>query len=117
MLRQGGLQRRIWLWEAMAGLKGLTMIGDFDDYVDAVLEFYFYKLQKPNGEVVTLGEPWANATASAIMSFVPLARKRGIEYFQKFRDNVYKAFLWIKNTRAKSLTMDNMLNGLFPALW
>lgn len=116
VLRQGGLQRRIWLWEAMCALKVLPTIGNYDDYVDEIIKFYFEKLQQENGEVVTLGEPWANATSSALQTFVPLALKKGKEYFEKYRDNAYKAFRWIKETRALSLTMDNMVDGFFPSM-
>lgn len=116
VLRQGGLQRRIWLWEAMCALKVLPDIGDYDDYVEEIVKFYFEKLQQENGEVITLGEPWANATSSALQTFVPLALKKGKEYFAKYRDNAYKAFRWIKETRALSLTMDNMVDGFFPSM-
>lgn len=116
VLRQGGLQRRIWLWEAMCALKVLPTIGDYDDYVDEIIKFYFERLQQDNGEVVTLGEPWANATASAIRTLVPLAHKKGKDYFDKYREKAYKAFCWIKETRALSLTMDNMVDGFFPSM-
>ena len=116
VLRQGGLQRRIWLWEAMCALKVLPTIGDYDDYVDEIVRFYFEKLQQENGEIITLGEPWANATSSALQTFVPLALKKGKEYFEKYRENAYKAFRWIKETRALSLTMDNMVDGFFPSM-
>ncbi len=115
VLRQGGLQRRIWLWEAMCALRVLPTIGDFDDYVDEILRFYFEKLQQENGEVITLGEPWANATASAIKTLVPLALKNK-KYYTKYRDNAYNAFKWIKETRALSATMDNMVDGFFPSM-
>lgn len=115
VLRQGGLQRRIWLWEAMCALRVLPTIGDFDDYVNEILKFYFEKLQQENGEVITLGEPWANATASAIKTLVPLALKDK-KYYTKYRDNAYKAFCWLKETRALSATMDNMVDGFFPSM-
>ena len=116
VLRQGGLQRRIWLWEAMCALKVLPTIGDYDDYVDEIVRFYFERLQQDNGEVVTLGEPWANATASAISTLVPLALKKGKAYFDKYREKAYKAYTWIKETRALSSTMDNMVDGFFPSM-
>jgi len=115
VLRQGGLQRRIWLWEAMCALRVLPKIGDFDNYVDEILKFYFEKLQQENGEVITLGEPWANATASAIKTLVPLALKDK-KYYTKYRDNAYNAFKWIKETRALSATMENMVDGFFPSM-
>ncbi len=115
VLRQGGLQRRIWHWEAMCALRALPTIGNYDDYVDEILKLQFEKLQKENGEVITPGEPWANATASAIKTYVPLALKNK-ETYLKYRDNAYKAFRWIKETRAKSLTMNSMVDGFFPSM-
>lgn len=115
VLRQGGLQRRIWHWEAMCALRVLPTIGDYDDYVEEIVKLQFEKLQREDGEVITLGERWANATASAIQTYVPLALKNK-EFYLKYRDNAYNAFKWIKETRAKSLTMDNMVDGFFPSM-
>ncbi len=116
VLKQGGLQRRLWNWEAMFGLKALGLIGDFGDYIEPVLDFYFNETQTDEGEVLCLGMPWANATAASLQSLMDYSKVAGKEFYEKYRDNAIAAFNWIKTTRAKSATMEGLAAGIFPEL-
>lgn len=116
LCRQGGLQRSIWVYEAMFALEALCRIGEFRDYVRQVLSLYFDKCMEESGEVITLGIPWAMATGQAIMSFANYALAYGEDAYEEFREKAYKAFLWMKRTRASSLDTENTVKGLFPPM-
>ena len=115
IVRQGGLHRMIWPYEAMPVLEALTRLGNFDDYVEPIIDMYFEKCQIESGEIVPFGVRWAMCTSCALTSFAKYALTRGKEYFDKYRDRTYKAFLWIKNTRVKEKT-EGIVKGLFPPL-
>ncbi len=100
-LRQGGMQRRVWTYEAMPVLEGLAKIGDFDDYIEPVIDVYFTVFQEESGEMVPLGIHWAMATGTVLYSFGKYAMIRGKDYYQKYRDRAMKAFDWMKETRGK----------------
>jgi len=102
-LRQGGLQRRVWLYEAMSALLALSRIGEFDDYVEPVLDVYFNKYMMENGEIVPLGIYWANSTGIVLNNFSRYAMEKGKDYFLKYRDKAMKCFDWIKETRRKKI--------------
>lgn len=116
VLRQGGLQRRIWQWEAMFALKALGMIGEFSDYIEPVIDFYFNESQTDEGEVLCFGEPWANITASSLQTLMDYCNVAGKDFYEKYRDSAIAAFNWIKATRAKSATIEGHAPGLFPSL-
>ena len=110
MQRQGGLQRLIWPWESMPVLEALSRIGDFADYIEPVLATYFEEMQLPDGEIRAIGESWACNTADSIQSFANYCLNYGgASYYEKYKDVAYKAFLWLKNTRATT-------KGLFPPM-
>ncbi len=102
-LRQGGLQRRVWLYEAMPALLALSKIGEFGDYVEPVIDVYFNKYMTENGEIVPLGIYWANSTGVVLNNFSKYAMEKGKEYFLKYRDKAMKCFEWIKETRRKKV--------------
>ena len=114
--RQGCLQRCIWIYEAMYALEGLELLGDFSDYVEEVLSLYFDKCMEESGEVITLGIPWAMATGQAIMTFANHVMLNENADYSRFADKAYKAFLWMKKTRASSEDTENTVKGLFPPL-
>lgn len=115
VLRQGGLQRRIWQGEAVYALKALSILGDFGEYVEPVLSFYFDVLQNEEGEIIPQGEPWANITSSSLASLLDYCCVNPA-YYEKRKENAYKAFKWIKNTRTKGGEVEGEVKGLFPAL-
>ena len=117
VLRQGGLQRLIWPWEAMPSIIALSRIGDFDDYIEEVLDFYFNIKQLPSGEIKPLGEGWAAITSSAIASAAYYCRQRNaVKCFEKYRDNILLAFDWICAKRKESDNDIDAVHGLFPPM-
>ena len=113
ILRQGGLQRMIWPFEAMPALEALNRLGDFDDYIEPVIDMYFRKCQVENGEIVPFGVHWAICTATALTSFSSYAMTKERSFFDKYRDRAYKAFKWIQSMRVKEAA-EGVVPGLFP---
>lgn len=116
LARQGGLQRLIWPWESIFSLEALSRIGDFSDYIEPVLAYYFDVLQAPNGEIRPAGEGWANITASALYSFAKYCLTCSTRFYYRYRDHAMAAFDWIKRTRASSVTANGCFSGLFPPM-
>ncbi len=117
LARQGGLQRQVWTYETMPVLESLQRLGDFDDYIEPVMDVYFNKFATESGEMVPLAIPWAMATGTVLYSFGTYTARRGDKaYFEKYRDKAYKAFLWIKNLRASVKEEPGVAAGLFPPL-
>lgn len=114
MCRQGGLQRRIWPLEAMYALEALDRLGEFDDYIEPVIDLYFRVMQEKTGEVVPLGLYWAMATAVSIYSFADHAIRKDKTFYDKYRDRVMAGFDFIKNTRVKEPAEPGVVPGLFP---
>lgn len=114
--RQGGLQRQIWTYETMPVLEALSRLGDFDDYIEPILDMYFNTLWTETGEIVPLGIPWALTTASVLYSFSQYSEIRGKDFFLKYRDKAIKSFYWIRDTRKLSLNQQDSVAGLFPAM-
>ena len=112
--RQGCLQRLIWLYETMTVIEALSRIGDFDSYIEPVIDSYFTEYQNESGEVSPLAIPWAMATANALQSFGNYSLFRDKAYFDKYFDRAYRGFLWIKNTRVKNNSDERVAAGLFP---
>lgn len=99
--RQGGLQRRVWTYEAMPVLDALRRIGSFDDYIEPVIDVYFNEFYNESGEIVPLGIHWAMATGTILSSFAKYAAYRGKDYYLKYRDKAMHSFEWMKETRGK----------------
>ena len=114
LCRQGGLQRRIWPFEAMYVLEALDRLGNFDDYIEPVIDLYFRVMQDAAGEVVPLGLYWAMATAVSIYSFADHALRKGRRFYDSYRDRVMAGFDYIKNTRVKAPAEPGVVAGLFP---
>ena len=117
LARQGGLQRQVWTYETMPVLESLQRLGDFDDYIEPVIDVYFNKFATESGEIVPLAIPWAMATGTVLYSFGTYAVRRGDKaFFEKYRDKAYKAFLWMKELRASVKDEHGVAAGLFPPL-
>ncbi|MBQ3140793.1 MAG: hypothetical protein IJC25_02390, partial [Clostridia bacterium] len=119
--RQGGLQRLIWPVESMPTFEALDTIGDFDDYVEAVLSLYFDTLQvkegENKGEITNFGENWASVTGACIYSLcVHILKRNKPELFERYADAAYDAFRWIEKTRATTAGSDTLFNGIFPPM-
>ncbi len=99
--RQGGLQRRIWTYEAIPVLEGLMRIGDFEDYIEPTLDVYFNQFFTESGEIVPLGIHWAMSTGTVLNSFGTYSMMRGKEIFLKYRDKAMKSFEWMRWLRTQ----------------
>ncbi|MBO5206734.1 MAG: hypothetical protein J6C09_04030 [Clostridia bacterium] len=117
LARQGGLQRQVWTYETMPVLEALSRIGDFDDYIEPVIDVYFNEFATESGEIVPLAIPWAMATGNVLQSFGRYAVHKGDkEFFNKYRDKAYAAFKWMKELRASVKAEKTVVPGLFPPL-
>jgi hypothetical protein len=115
--RQGGLQRLIWPWESKPVLEALGKLGDFSDYIEPVLSFYFDAQQQTSGEVKGLGEAWASITSCSLYSLATCAvQKNCVAYWEHYRGHAVKAFDWLKNKRAESRKQEGDIPGLFPSM-
>ena len=117
LCRQGGLQRQVWPFESVFVLESLSRIGDFDDYIEEIIELYFGNFARENGEIVALGIPWARTTGTVLYSFASYTMIRGdAEYFERYADAAYRSFTWIRDTRAGVSEEPGVAAGLFPPL-
>ncbi len=114
LCRQGGLQRRMWPFEALYVLQALDALGDFDLYVEPAIDLYFEHMQAPDGEVVPLGIYWAMASAMALYSFADHAAHAGKQYWGKHRAAALRAFACIRRTRASTPKAPGIMEGLYP---
>lgn len=114
LCRQGGLQRRMWPFEAMYVLAALDSIGNFDDFIEPVIDLYFSTMQIETGEVVPLGIYWALATAVCIHSFADHAKLKDKAYYEKYRERVMAGFDFIKRSRIPKDADKALIKGLFP---
>ncbi len=118
--RQGGLQRRIWTGEAWMMIEAMCRIGDFNDYLDPVMELYFNKFQTESGEMVPFGISWAMATATVLFTYAKYAMSAGKAVWDKYSEKAFKAAEWIRNVRVKENYTDEkgcrILKGLLPPL-
>ena len=119
LARQGGLQRQVWTYETMPVLESLSRIGDFDDYIEPIIDVYFNEFYSESGEVKPFAIPWAMATANVLQSFGEYVVRIGNRaLFEKYADRAYGAFGWIKNTRMTEEATANtsLVAGLFPPM-
>ena len=114
--RQGGLQRQIWTYETMPVLESLMRIGDFEEYIDPIMELYFEDFQEESGQLVPFGIYWAMTTGTVLYSFATYSLIRGRELYERYADKAYRAFLWIKNTRRSVSETPELVGGLFPPM-
>ena len=114
--RQGGLQRQVWPFESMPVLESLTMLGDFDCYVEPIIDLYFNAFFTEHGEMVPLGIHWAMATGTVLYSFANYAARRGAEYYYRYRDKAMRSYEWIRDTRLSTEDTERLVGGLFPPM-
>ena len=115
-LRQGGLQRLVWPWDAAPAIEALGRLG-YDGYMQDIFHYYFDLRLKPDGELDNIGEFWACNTACALYSLSTRCLQTGDEAFwSRYRDKAFLAFDWIRRKRAEAKDDDGEYAGLFPAL-
>ncbi len=114
VMRQGCLQRRIWPGEAFCALEALATVGDFDEYIEPVIDAYFNVMQTDSGEFMPLGIEWAMVTANCLYSFGDFALHKDKAYYEKYRDRAIMGFKWMRETRNSSHDSETEIAGLFP---
>ncbi|MBE6570974.1 MAG: hypothetical protein E7656_01845 [Ruminococcaceae bacterium] len=114
IMRQGGLQRRMWPTENRSMIEALAHIGTFEKFHDAILSTYFNVLQAQNGEINNFGVHWASITGAVLYSFSAASQKHKT-LFDKYKDGAYKAFVWMQAQRKKADEDPGQTSGLFPA--
>ena len=113
LMRQGGLQRLMWPTENRSLIRALSYIGDFERYLDTILNTYFHVMQAESGEIVNFGIPWASCTASALFAFGSVAMYHPALY-EKYKENAYRAFRFVESQRAFSTEHPDLADGLYP---
>ena len=107
--RQGGLQRGVWPGDADCFLEALDALG-FGDYVARVIDFYYGRRQRPDGEAGPFGCNWAGDTASVLKTFARHCTATGdADCWRRWRNAAFLAFDWIQAKLAEG-------GGLFPAM-
>lgn len=113
LMRQGGLQRYMWPTENRSLIRAFARIGDFDKYLDAILNTYFHVMQAESGEVVNFGIPWGSVTSGALFAFGAVAMYNPALY-EKYKENAYRAFKFIESQREFSTNHPSLADGLYP---
>ncbi len=117
LFRQGGLQRIVWPGEVNVCFEAMAQIGDFSDYLEDTLDTYFNVMQVESGEVINIGIYWACVTGTVLYSLAKYCMhmgEKGEKCYQKYRDQAFKAFEWIRATRNSTKGIENIGQGFFP---
>ena len=115
-LRQGGLQRLVWPWDAAPAIEALGRLG-YDDYMEEIFHYYFDLRLKSDGELDNIGEFWACNTACALYSLATRClQTKDRTFWDRYRDKAFLAFDWIRRKRAETVPGNGVYAGLFPAL-
>lgn len=117
--RQGGMNRFFWSIEAMFFLEALDRLGDFDVYNRTAYDFFFDTCQVKEGEgagEVILKTAWGSTTAGAILACCHHILNRDPSAFERYKDQLYLAYQWIRRQRAKSTEQGSKYTGIFPSM-
>ncbi len=116
IMRQGACQRFHWP-EAKEMVKALSLIGGYEEYLEAGLSHYFGELQEKKGEnagrIFYEYVTWNSRTAAALEMFADASRCDN-KFFDRYLDSAMLAFRWMEKERARSATTEGAISGLFP---
>lgn len=116
IMRQGACQRYHWP-EAKEMVKALSLIGGYEDYLEAGLSHYFGELQEKEGEnagrIFYEYVTWNSRTAAALEMFADAARCDSA-FFDRYLESAMAAFHWMERERASSTTTKGAISGIFP---
>jgi hypothetical protein len=115
--RQGGLQRFVWPWDCKDMLSALGLIGDFGEYVEGALDFYFREYSAEDGRIGPFKNDWVCNSGECLYSFARYCLDTDNRIvWKRHRDAAFRAFDWICAKRAET-AMDpgKGLPGLFPS--
>ena len=115
--RQGGLQRFVWPWDCKDMLIALGLIGDFDMYIEGVLDFYFREYSAEDGRIGPFKNDWVCNSGECLYSLSRYCRqfdKRAV--WNRHREAAFAAFDWICQKRKETATDPKKgMPGFFPA--
>ena len=126
MPRQGGLQRWVWPWDNMEALTALGKIGDFGEYVESAIDFYFglygygtggYLEDENRGRIGPFGNDWDCNTVNCLGILARYTRDTGrTAPWKRYRATALEGFRWIIRHRAKP-GEEGIVPGFFPPGW
>lgn len=112
--RQGGLQRYVWPWDCKYMLAALGRMGDFGEYVEGALDFYFREYASDTGRIGPFRNKWMCDTGECIHSLARYCLDTGNRaVWDRHRDAAMRGFDWIRKVRAEPPTAGGVA-GLFP---
>ena len=115
--RQGGQQRFVWPWDCKDMLIALGLIGDFDMYIEGVLDFYFREYSAEDGRIGPFKNDWVCNSGECLYSLSRYCRqfdKRAV--WNRHREAAFAAFDWICQKRKETATDPKKgMPGFFPA--
>ena len=114
MPRQGGLQRYVWPWDCKYMLAALGRIGDFGEYVEGALDFFFREFATDEGRIGPFRNNWICDTGECLHSLARYCIDTGNRaVWDRHRDAAMRGFDWMRRTRATP-PPDGAVAGLFP---
>ena len=126
MPRQGGLQRWVWPWDNMDALSALGKIGDFGEYVESAIDFYFglygygsggYPEPESRGRIGPFGNDWDCNTANCLGILARYCLDTGCRGpWDRYRAKALEGFRWIMRFRVPPGATD-AVPGFFPVGW
>lgn len=112
--RQGGLQRYVWPWDCKYMLAALGRIGDFDEYIEGALDFYFREYATNEGCIGPFRNNWICNTGECVYSLSRYCLDTDNRtVWLRHRDAAMHAFDWMCKTRAEP-PVKGAVAGLFP---
>ena len=113
--RQGGLQRYVWPWDCRFMLAALGRIGDYGEYIEGALDFYFREYATDEGRIGPFRNNWICNTGECIHSLARYCLDTGNRaVWNRHRDAAMRGFDWIRRMRATPPEGKGVA-GLFPA--
>ena len=122
--RQGGLQRWVWPWDNMDALSALGKVGDFGEYVEGAIDFYFglygygsggYPEPENRGRIGPFGNDWDCNTANCLGILARYCLDTGRRRpWDRYRAKALEGFRWIMRSRVPPGATD-AVPGFFPA--
>lgn len=119
--RQGGLQRWVWPWDNMEALTALSMIGDFGEYVEGAVSFYFDVYGnvydgRDKGRFGPFGIDWDCNTANVLGIFGRCCLETGnAAMWSRYRKRALDGFRWVMRHRVQPEdSATGLVVGLFP---
>ena len=121
--RQGCLERGVWPWDCQEAMEALILIGDFNEYVEGVLAFFFdlyatgerYSGEENRGRIGPFLFDWDCNTANVIGMLGRYCAATGNRtLWERYRVRALDGFRWVLAHRVKPESANGMIPGVFP---